>query len=116
MYGQINAESAGTKQISGAGGQLDFVRGCSISKGGKSFIAMNSTAKNGTLSKIKPILTPGAAVTTTKNDIDNVVTEYGIARLKGKTAGQRAKALIDIAHPKFREELLFEARKMNLMV
>ena len=57
-----------------------------------------------------------AAVTTTKNDIDNVVTEYGIARLKGKTAGQRAKALIDIAHPKFREELLFEARKMNLMV
>ena len=58
----------------------------------------------------------GSAVTTTKNDIDNVVTEYGIARLKGKTAGQRAKALIDIAHPKFREELLFEARKMNLMV
>ena len=116
LLGQVCSESIGYKNYSGTGGQLDFVRGCSISKGGKSFIAMNSTAKNGTLSKIKPILTPGAAVTTTKNDIDNVVTEYGIARLKGKTAGQRAKALIDIAHPKFREELLFEARKMNLMV
>ena len=62
------------------------------------------------------VCAPGAAVTTTKNDIDNVVTEYGIARLRGKTAGQRAKALIEIAHPKFRDELLFEARKMNLMI
>ena len=116
FLGQVCSESIGWKPYSGTGGQLDFVRGSAVSKGGKSFIAMNSTAKGGTISKIKPILTPGAAVTTTKNDIDNVVTEYGIARLKGKTAGQRAKALIEIAHPKFRDELTFEAKKMNLMI
>ena len=116
LLGQVCAESIGSKHFSGSGGQVDFVRGCNMSPGGKSFIAISSTAKQGTLSKIKPILTPGAAVTTGKNDVDYVVTEYGATRLRGKTAGERAKALIQIAHPAFRDELLFEARKMMLLV
>ncbi len=116
LLGQVCAESIGTKNFSGTGGQLDFVRGCKISKGGKSFIATGATAKKGTMSKIKPVLTPGAAVTTGKNDVDYIVTEFGMVRLRGLTAGQRAKALISIAHPDFREELTFEAKKMNLMI
>ena len=116
LLGQVCAESIGSKHFSGSGGQVDFVRGCGLSEGGKSFIAMSSTAKKDTMSKIKPILTPGAVVTTGKNDVDYVVTEYGVAHLKGKTAGERAKALISIAHPKFREELLYEAKRMNLVI
>lgn len=116
LLGQVCAESIGSKHYSGSGGQVDFVRGCNRSKGGKSFIAISSTAKNGTVTKIKPTLTPGAAVTTGKNDVDYIVTEYGVVRLRGKTAGERAKALISIAHPAFRDQLMFEARKMNLMV
>lgn len=116
LLGQVCAESIGSKHFSGSGGQVDFVRGCGLSNGGKSFIAMSSTVKNDTMSKIKPILTPGAVVTTGKNDVDYVVTEYGVAHLKGKTAGERAKALISIAHPKFREELLYEAKQMNFAI
>ena len=116
LLGQVCAESIGPKHYSGSGGQVDFVRGCNRSKGGKSFIAISSTAKNGTMTKIKPTLTPGAAVTTGKNDVDYIVTEYGVVRLRGKTAGERAKALISIAHPDFRDQLIFEARKMNLLV
>lgn len=116
LLGQVCAESIGTKHFSGSGGQLDFVRGCNMSKGGKSFIAIASTAKKGTISKIKPTLTPGSCVTTGKNDVDYVVTEYGAVKLRGKTAGERAKALISIAHPDFREELVFEAKKMNLII
>lgn len=116
LLGQVCSESIGYKNFSGTGGQVDFIRGCAMSKGGKSFIAINSTAKGGTMSKIKPILTPGAVVTTSKNDVDYIVTEYGVVRLRGKSAGQRAKALISIAHPQFREELTAEAKKMNLMI
>lgn len=116
LLGQVCAESIGPKHYSGSGGQVDFVRGCNRSKGGKSFIAISSTAKGGTVTKIKPTLSPGAAVTTGKNDVDYIVTEFGIARLRGKTAGERAKALISVAHPDFRDQLTFEARKMNLMV
>jgi len=116
LLGQVCAESVGTRHFSGSGGQADFVRGCNMSEGGKSFIAIASTAKKGTLSKIKATLTPGAAVTTGKNDVDFIVTEYGIAKLRGKTAWERARALIEIAHPDFRDELRFQARKMNLMV
>ncbi|MFZ5944530.1 MAG: acetyl-CoA hydrolase/transferase family protein [Bacillota bacterium] len=115
LIGQACSESIGSKQFSGTGGQVDFVRGAGLSKGGKSFITTYSTAKNDTISKIKPVLTQGAHVTCTKNDIDYVVTEYGVARLKGKTASQRAKELISIAHPKFREELTLSAKKMNLL-
>lgn len=116
LLGQVCAESIGSLPYSGAGGQVDFVRGCNLSPGGKSFIAMNSTARDDSISKIKHILSPGAAVTTSKNDVDYIVTEYGVAHLRGKTAGERAKALIQISHPKFRDELLYEARKMHLLV
>lgn len=116
LLGQVCAESIGSIPFSGPGGQVDFVRGCNLSPGGKSFIAMNSTTKNDTMTKIKPILTPGAAVTTSKNEVDYIVTEYGVAHLRGKTASERAKALIQIAHPKFRDELRSEARKMHLIV
>lgn len=113
--GQVCAESIGPKQFSGSGGQLDFVRGAAMSKGGKSFIAFPSTAKNGTISKIKPFLTPGAIVTTGRNDVDMIVTEFGIAKLRGKTVSERVNALISIAHPNFREELRAEARKLHFI-
>lgn len=105
LSGQICADSIGSYFYSGFGGQLDFIRGASKSKGGKPIIAIPSTAKNGTISKIVPFLSQGAGVTTTRGDVHYVVTEYGIAELYGKTLIQRARALIDIAHPDFREEL-----------
>lgn len=116
FFGQVCAESIGTRHVSGSGGQVDYVRGAVRSKGGKSFIAFPSTAKGGTISRIRPTLTPGSIVTTSKNDVDCIVTEYGIARLRGKTLSERAKALIAIAHPDFREELRREARKQNIMI
>ena len=116
LYGQVCAESVGTKHMSGTGGQVDYVRGACQSSGGKSFIAFASTAKNGTISKISPILTPGAVCTTSKNDVDHVVTEYGIAKLRGRPMDQRVKALIAIAHPNFRDELTFEAKKRGMIV
>ncbi len=116
IFGQVCSESLGPVKISGAGGQLDFVRGANMSKGGKSFIAMHSTAKNGTVSKIKPILTPGSHVTVPMNDVNMIVTEYGVAELKYKSASERAKAMISIAHPDFRDEMLFEAKKAGLMI
>lgn len=116
FFGQVCAESVGTRHISGTGGQADYVRGATQSKGGKSFIAFPSTAKNDTISKITPILTPGAVVTTGKNDVDHIVTEYGIAKLRGHSLSQRTKALIAIAHPKFRDELTFAARKQNIII
>ena len=116
LIGQACSESIGPQQFSGTGGQVDFVRGANASKGGKSFLTTYSTAKNDTISKITHQLTPGAHVTCSKNDIDYLVTEYGAVQLKGKTASQRAKALISIAHPKFREELTFEAKKLGLIV
>lgn len=106
FMGQVSSESVGTMQISGVGGQVDFVRGANMSKGGRSIIAMSSTAKGGTISKIVPMLEPGVAVTTGRNDVAIIVTEYGIADLRGKSLRERAKALIEIAHPNFREELI----------
>lgn len=116
FFGQVCSESAGTRHISGTGGQVDYVRGAIMSKGGKSFIAFPSTAKGGEISKIVPTLSPGAIVTTSKNDVDYIVTEYGMAKLRGKTLSQRTKALIAIAHPKFREQLTFEAKKRNILI
>lgn len=115
LLGQVCAESVGTKHMSGTGGQVDYVRGACQSRGGKSFIAFESTAKNGTVSKIVSSLAPGAAVTTSKNDVDFVATEYGLAHLRGRSLGERAKALISIAHPDFRDELTFEAKKRGLL-
>ncbi len=116
FFGQVCAESIGTRHVSGSGGQVDYVRGATQSKGGKSFIAFPSTAKGGEISRIRATLTPGAIVTTSKNDVDYIVTEYGVAKLRGKSLSQRAKALISIAHPKFREELTAQAKKENIMI
>ena len=117
LYGQVNAESAGTKNISGAGGQLDFVLGAYKSKGGKSFICLSSTFTNKageTVSRIRPTLANGSTVTDPKPCVMYVVTEHGIVNLKGKSAWQRAEALIGIAHPDFRDELIAEAEKMKI--
>ena len=116
FYGQVCAESIGTKHVSGSGGQVDYVRGATQSPGGMSFIAFPSTAKGGTVSKIMPTLTPGAIVTTSKNDVDYIVTEFGIAKLRGKPLSERAKALISIAHPNFRDELTFAAKKQGILI
>lgn len=113
LTGQVCADSIGPKFYSGVGGQLDFVRGASRSKDGKSFIALPSTAKNGTLSRIVPQLKPGAGVTTSRNDVHYVATEYGVADLWGRTIAERVHALVNIAHPDFRESLLAYAREQN---
>jgi len=115
LYGQCASETIGGRYYSSTGGQADFARGARFAKHGKGFICMHSTVKNDTISRIMPQLTPGSVVTTSKNDIDNIVTEYGIARLYGKSLAERAKALIDIAHPAFREELLFDAKKNGIL-
>ncbi len=117
LYGQVNAESAGTKQISGAGGQQDFVLGAYLSKGGKSFICVSSTytTKTGEMkSRIVPTLTPGSIVTDTRPNTHYLVTEYGKVCLKGLSAWERAEAIISIAHPQFRDELIKEAEKMHI--
>ena len=117
LYGQINAESAGTKQISGAGGQLDFVLGAYLSNGGKSFICMSSTfkKKDGTIeSRIKPTLDNGSIVTDTRANVHYFVTEYGIVNLKGLSAWQKTEAIISVAHPDFRDQLIKEAEKMHI--
>jgi 4-hydroxybutyrate CoA-transferase len=105
ITGQVCSDSIGSQFYSGIGGQVDFLRGASRSRGGKSIIAISSTAKDGAISRIVPMLSPGAGVVTSRGLIRYVVTEYGVAYLHGKTIRQRAQALIDIAHPKFREEL-----------
>ena len=105
LMGQVCSESIGATQISGVGGQVDFIRGAAMAKNGRSIIAMPSTVKS-KISKIVTKLDDYSAVTTSRNDIDYVVTEYGVASLKGKTLRERAKALIKIAHPDFREELI----------
>ena len=115
LLGQCGSESLGHLPYSGTGGQVDFVRAANRSKGGKAFIVLPSTAKNDTISRIAPVLNPGTHVTTSKNDINYVVTEFGVAQLRGKSAGQRARELISIAHPNFREELTAQARKMGLL-
>lgn len=111
LSGQVNAESVGTRQFSGVGGQVDFVRGARMSRGGRSIIAMPSTAARGTVSRIVPMLAPGGAVTTSRCDVDTIVTEWGAARMRGQTLRQRAENLIAIAHPDFRESLRTEFRR-----
>lgn len=111
LMGQVVSDTIGLDQFSGVGGQVDFVRGATMSKGGRSVIAMPSTAKKNTISKIVPKITEHSAVTTTRNDVNYVVTEYGTAQLKGKTMKERARALIRIAHPNFRDALCAEFEK-----
>lgn len=114
LIGQCGSESLGHVPYSGTGGQSDFVRAANISRDGKSFIALPSTAKGGTLSRIVPTLAAGTHVTTGKNDVDHVVTEFGVARLRGRSVRERAALLIEIAHPDFREELREQAKALAL--
>lgn len=111
LQGQVCAEAIGLRQISGIGGQMDFVRGANLSKGGRSIIALHSTTKDGKTSKIVPFLTTGAPVTTSRCDVNYIVTEFGVAQLRGQTLKERAKRLIAIAHPDFRPELAEEYTK-----
>ena len=115
LIGQCGSESLGAIPYSGTGGQADFVRAANRSRDGKAFIVVPSTAKNHTISRIVPTLSPGTHVTTSKNDVNYVVTEYGVAQLRGKSAKQRALELIGIAHPDFRTELRNEAARLNLL-
>ena len=103
--GQVNSESMGTKQFSGIGGQLDYVRGAAMCPDGKAILAMPSTAKHGEVSRIVPVFEPGTTVTTTRTDVHYIVTEYGVANLRAKSLRERARLLINIAHPKFRDQL-----------
>ncbi len=118
LFGQVNAESAGIKNISGAGGQLDFVLGAYLSHGGKSFICMSSSfmdKKTGQMqSRIRPTLANGSIVTDTRANVHYFVTEYGMVNLKGLSTWQKAEALISVAHPDFREQLIQEAEKMHI--
>ncbi|MEN6464643.1 MAG: acetyl-CoA hydrolase/transferase C-terminal domain-containing protein [Syntrophaceae bacterium] len=115
LMGQANAEMIGRNQFSGVGGQVDFVRGASRSKGGKSIIALPATAAKGKVSRIACELDRGSAVTTSRNDIHFVVTEFGTADLRGKSIRERAKALIGIAHPDFRQSLEVQAKELDLL-
>ncbi len=117
LFGQVNSESAGLKHISGAGGQLDFVLGAYLSNGGKSFICFSSTftGRDGNLnSRIRPTLSNGSIVTDTRANVHYLVTEYGMVNLKGLSAWQRCEAIISIAHPNFRDELIKDAEKMKI--
>jgi len=111
FMGQVVSETIGLKQFSGVGGQVDYVRGAAMAKDGKSIIAIPSTASKGKVSRIVPFLDKGAAVTTSRNDVHYIVTEYGIANLRGKTLRDRARALINIAHPDFKPSLIEEWEK-----
>jgi len=115
LTGQVCADSLGTYFYSGIGGQVDFVRGAARSRGGKPVIALPSTAHNGEVSRIVSTLTPGAGVVTSRGDVHFVATEWGVADLHGKTIRERALALIHIAHPKFREQLMEQARERNFV-
>ena len=115
LMGGVNAEMIGTKQFSGVGGQVDFVRGASRSRQGKSIIALPSTASKGTISRIALELDRGATVTTSRNDVHYVVTEYGVADLRGKSLRERAQALIGISHPDFRASLLIAGQEKGLL-
>ena len=118
LFGQVNAESAGIKNISGAGGQLDFVLGAYLSHGGKSFICMSSSFMDKKTvqmqSRIRPTLANGSIVTDTRANVHYFVTEYGMVNLKGLSTWQKAEALISVAHPDFREQLIQDAEKMNI--
>lgn len=116
LTGQVCSESIGPKQFSGTGGAADYAYGAMHSRGGRGIIAFSSTTKQGSISKIKSILTPGAAVSISRNLVDTVVTEYGIAELRGRTIRERADALIAIAHPDFRAQLRKEALDYGILV
>lgn len=112
LTGQVSADSIGTRFYSGVGGQMDFMRGAALAEEGRAIIALPSTAAGGTISRIVPVLAAGAGVVTTRAHVRTVVTEYGVAELFGRSVRERAKALIAIAHPDMRDELVSEARRL----
>jgi 4-hydroxybutyrate CoA-transferase len=111
LTGQVCADSIGTDLYSGCGGQVDFIRGARRSAGGKAIVALPSTARKGTVSRISPVITPGGGIVTSRADVQYVVTEYGIAQLYGTNMKERVDALISIAHPDFRDFLMDEAKR-----
>ncbi|MGE3536239.1 MAG: acetyl-CoA hydrolase/transferase family protein [Candidatus Tectimicrobiota bacterium] len=115
LSGQVNSESLGTRQLSGTGGLVDFVRGAARSRGGRSIIALPSTALGGTVSRIVPVFEPGTAVSVLRAEVQWVVTEYGARNLRGMTLRERAQALIELAHPQFHDELSRAARERHLL-
>lgn len=115
LTGQVNADSIGPRLYSGVGGQVDFIRGAARSKGGLPIIALVSTAREETVSRIVPMLYEGAGVVTTRNDVHYVVTEFGVASLYGRSVRQRARELINVAHPRFRDELAAAARQLGYL-
>jgi acyl-CoA hydrolase len=115
ILGQVCSQSLGVRQFSGTGGQADTHRGAQMSDGGRGIIALRSTAKNGTISTIVPTLAPGSGVTVTSQDVDTIVTEYGIAELRGLSVKKRMEALINIAHPDFRESIREEAHRLCIV-
>jgi hypothetical protein len=115
FLGQCASETLNGKYYSSSGGQSDFARGAAYSEGGQSFIVMQSTAKDGEVSRIVPQLAAGDVVTTQKNTVDKVVTEYGVAELRGRSIRERTRALINIAHPRFRDDLEHSARQLNYL-
>ena len=115
FLGQCASESLGTDYWSSSGGQPDFARGAIMAARGQSFIVLHSTTHDESVSRIVPQLHPGAAVTTFKNIVDRVVTEYGVAELRGSSIRERTRRLIAIAHPKFREDLTRRAKEINYL-
>ncbi len=115
IFGQVCSQSIGYKHFSGTGGQLDTHRGAQLSSGGRGIIALRSTAKDGVISTIVPTLSPGAEVTVPSQCVDTIVTEYGIAELRGRNLFERATALINIAHPNMRETIAAEVRKLGIV-
>jgi acyl-CoA hydrolase len=115
LLGQCASESIGSRMYSGSGGQADFARGAMYSEGGQGFVVLHSTAAGGSISRIRSQLSPGAAVTTIKNTVDKIVTEYGVAELRGTTVRQRCERLIAIAHPDHREQLEIEAKELGFL-
>ena len=115
LIGQCASETVAGRYWSSSGGQADFARGAMYSEHGRAFIVLPSTAADGTISRIRPTLTPGSVVTTLKNTVDQVVTEFGVADLRGRSLSQRAAALIAIAHPRFRDDLTAEARALGYL-
>ena len=115
FLGQCASETIGSRYWSSSGGQADFARAAAWSPGGQGFIVLRSTARNGEISKIVPQLTPGSAVTTLKNTVDKVVTEFGVAELRGRTIAERTRALIGIAHPDHRDHLRSEAHRLGFL-
>ncbi|MGQ0431166.1 MAG: acetyl-CoA hydrolase/transferase family protein [Microthrixaceae bacterium] len=115
LVGQCASETVAGRYWSGSGGQADFARGAMYSPHGMAFVVLPSTAANGSISRIRATLTPGSIVTTLKNTVDHIVTEFGVADMRGRSISQRAAALIGIAHPQFREELASDARRLGLV-